>query len=179
MAKFPCTGQDGTLETKISQLLQYSHWIRGLLTCIEVCLMEYIKGLLCALNKLQDQPACQITNIGLRLLDLAKFRVRRERLLWNGSSSPGSLRALTRMWQRINIGWLKGLRPVEGAASRGKVPPPARGQLPPCLRHRGGLKVGLIPDWFVTGLSFWWALPGWLVCLHFKGCVCEIKLTQT
>lgn len=43
----------------------------------------------------------------------------------------------------------------EGAASRGKVPLPARGQLPPCLRHRGGLKVGLIPDWFVTGLSFW------------------------
>lgn len=116
MAKFPRTGQDGTLETKISQLLQYSHWIRGLLTCIEVCLMEYIKGLLCALNKLQDQPACQTTNVGLRLLDLARFRAHRERLLWNGSSSPGSLRALTRMWQRINIGWLKGLQPVEGAA---------------------------------------------------------------
>lgn len=36
--------------------------------------MDYIKGLLCVLNKLQDQPACQMANVTLQLLDLAQFR---------------------------------------------------------------------------------------------------------
>jgi len=43
--------------------------------------MGYIKGQLCVLNKLQDQPGCQMTNVRLQLLDLAKFRAYRERLL--------------------------------------------------------------------------------------------------
>lgn len=69
--------------------------------------MDYIKGLLCVLNKLQDQTACQMTNIGLQLLDLAKFRVYRERLLLYGYSALGTLGTLAQMQQRINIGWLR------------------------------------------------------------------------
>lgn len=80
-----------------------------LLTYTETCLMDYIKGLLCVLNKLQDQTACQMTNIGLQLLDLAKFRVYRERLLLYGYSALGTLGTLAQMQQRINIGWLRWL----------------------------------------------------------------------
>lgn len=80
-----------------------------LLTYTETCLMDYIKGLLCVLNKLQDQTACQMTNIGLQLLDLAKFGVYWERLLLYGYSALGTLGALAQMQQRINIGWLRWL----------------------------------------------------------------------
>lgn len=191
MAKSPRTCQDGALETKISQSLQYSHWIWGRLTCIEVCLMDYIKGVLCVLNKLQDQPACQMTHVGLQLLGLAKFRAYRERLLWNGDSALGSLWALTHTGQQINIGWLKGFLPPtmrsccpRGLPPRRKVPPPACRQLPPCHGFRlAALRGTEIQANFrlklVTALSFCWALPGWLICLQFGGGGEEIKLTQT
>lgn len=180
IAKSSRTRQDWTFETKPSESLQYSHWIWALLTCIKVCLMDYIKGLLCVLNKLQDQPACQMTNVGLQLLDLAKFRAYRERLLWNGDSALGSLWALTHIRQQINIGWLQGLPPPamcsgqpRGLATHGKVPP-AHGQLLP--RH--GFRLAMLRGTeiranfilkFVTLLSFCWSLTGRLICLQFRG----------
>lgn len=159
MAKFPCTQQDGTPETKTTRLLKYSHWIQGLLACTEACLMDYIKGLLCVLNKLQDQTACQMTNIGLQLLDLAKFRAYWERLLLNGNSAPGTLRALAHMQQRINIGWLRWFLPAAvcsgrpmGLPSYGMEPPPARGQLLPQSTLRWAeLWAGLL----LVNLQWW------------------------
>lgn len=65
-------------------------------------------GLLYEFNKLQDRPACQMSNVWLQLLDLARFRTR---LVWSGNSAPGSLQALTHLWQQNTTSWLKGFLP--------------------------------------------------------------------
>lgn len=89
-------------------------------------------GLLYVFYKLQDRLACRVSNAGLQLLDLARFRAR---LVWSGNSAPGSLQALTHLWQWNNAGGWRGSCPkpcAEGLHSNGKVPPLSHGHHLPC-----------------------------------------------